>query len=118
MNCKNNLKNKYSEDDLLCPLCGKHLDDQKSMLICEEIRNRLKTDEIAVNRIKYEDIFDEAKKQKEITALYKKIIEIRNNLVEETLAQAQDPSTDTLVLETGVNLQPCIDTLSSGNLNK
>ena len=111
--CKANFRNKYEEGDVLCPLCKIHIDDQRNMLQCPEILKKLKTNEVAKDAIKYEDIFESDKKQKEITSLFIKVIKIRKNIIEEDLSQAQDPSTCTDVLKTSDPL-PCIDNLSFG----
>ena len=98
--CKANFKNKYKEGDVSCPLCEIHIDDQKNMLQCPEILKKVKTNEVAIDTIKYEDIFENDKKQKAITSLFMKYISIRKNIMEEDLSQRQDPSTCTDVLKT------------------
>ena len=84
------------------------------MFQCPEILKKVKTNEVATDTIKYEDIFENDKKQKAITSLFMKYISIRNNIMEEDLSQRQDPSTCTDVLKTSDPL-PCIDILSFGN---
>ena len=64
--CKANFKNKYKEGDISYPLCEIHIDDQKNMLQCPEILKKVKTNEVATYTIKYEDIFENDKKQKAI----------------------------------------------------
>ena len=65
-NCKENFKNKYKEDDLLCNLCQKEKQDQPHLLRCEEIRRQLKSTELANNNVEYKFIQD-INKQKEIS---------------------------------------------------
>ena len=97
------MKNKYRDSDLLCPLCGGHEDDQANMLVYKEINSRLNTDEIAIRKVEYKDIFEDERKQKAATGLFK------------NLRKDQDPSTPSVVLETRLYVQPCIENLSSGN---
>ena len=78
VDCKANFKQKYLNKSLLCTLCNEVLDDQKHLLSCKILLKNLKTIEIS-SEIKYEDIFaDDEKKQKNITALYMKLIRMKN----------------------------------------
>ena len=104
----------YRDSDLLCLLCGGHEDNQENMLICAEIVSRLKTNEVSVRKVQYNDIFEDPFKQKVATALFKKILDIRTMLIDENLGKDQDPSTPSVVLETRLYFQPCIYNLSSG----
>jgi hypothetical protein len=113
VDCKNNFKNRYKEDDGLCQLCGEHIDDQKNILKCPEIIKRVKTDEIAINTVVYEDIVQNEHRQKAITSMYIKLLKIREKLMEEDLSSRQDPSTSFVVLRTSDPLL-CIDNLSFG----
>ena len=60
-----------------------------------------------MNEIKYEDIFGDHTKQKEVTHLYLKLFGIRNQLLDKNL-QNVDPSTSTEVLKSSDNLLSCI----------
>ena len=75
---------------------------------------KMDTEEIALTRIDYEDIFGDETKQKPIAAVFKKILKVRKQLLDELLNQDQDPSTPS-VLETRRYLLDCIDIVSSGN---
>ena len=83
------------------------------MLQCPVIIEEVKTNEVAKEEIKYEDIFENPEKQKAIASLFVKYIGIRKKIMEEDLLQRQDPSTCTDVLKTSDPL-PCIDNLSFG----
>ena len=107
IDCKFNFKQKYLNQSILCPLCEKHIDDQKQMLNCEEISKRLQLNEVVDGSVLYEDIFEDVAKQKVITSLFTKIIEIRKTLLNENLSTPA-------VLETSNDLQHCIDNMSSG----
>ena len=111
VDCRMNFKQKYRNQDLQCPLCGDHLDSQQEMLQCRAIIEKLNTEEIAQSDIEYEDIFRNDQKQKGIVTLFRK------KLLDLNLSQTQDLSTS-VVLETSIDLQICIDNLSSRNLNK
>ena len=94
-NCKENFKNKYKEDDLLCNLCQKEKQDQPHLLRCEEIRRQQKTTELANNNVEYEHIYSQdIMKQKEISSLYLKLFKIKNDIEERQAA----PSTIDVVL--------------------
>ena len=48
-----------------------------------------KSAKVIDGNIRYEDIFSEdAKKQKQVTAIYKELFELRNNIIEKTTSQA------------------------------
>ena len=91
--CKINFKYMYSNNNLECPLCKNHNDDQKHILNCEIIRNEICTREVMNTSIKYEDIFsDNIVKQKEVTEVFSTCLRIRENLVR-NLSRLQDLST-------------------------
>ena len=51
---KVNFKNKYdknevSNEQLLCPLCSVHIDDEENLLVCSELVNN--------SNVKYSDVF-------------------------------------------------------------
>ena len=51
---KANFKNKYdknevSNEQLLCPLCNNHIDNEENLLLCSELVNN--------SKVKYSDIF-------------------------------------------------------------
>ena len=49
LNVRNNYKNKYMNDSLLCPLCNQHIDNQENVLLCKELNSSQNT--------KYDDLF-------------------------------------------------------------
>ena len=111
-NVKTNFRTKF-HNNLLCPLCQKSEDSQPHMLDCSELKQRFKTDEVGLKEIKYEDIFADHTKQKEVTYLYLKLFEIRNQLLDKNL-QNLDPSTSTEMLKSSDNLLSCIVHYSFG----
>ena len=66
--------------------------------------------ELVEEPVEYNDVFKETLKQKVFITMYKKLLEIRKKLLEES-----DPSTPTMALETSYNLLPRIVNFSSGN---
>ena len=91
--CKVNFKHMYSNNNLECPLCKKHNDDQKHILNCEIIRNEICTKKIMNTSIKYEDIYsDDTVKQKEVTEVFSTCLRIRKKLIR-NLSSLQDLST-------------------------
>ena len=63
------------------------------------------------DNIEYDDIFKDHRKQKQITALFKTLIEIRKKLLEE---KQSNPSTIDVVLGNSNDVLDCIDNYSSG----
>ena len=115
VDCKANLKNMYKDDDMLCKLCKAEYCDQKHILECRALLNTFKTEDISKNKVVYEDIFhDDVTKQKEVTALFCALLEIRKNKLQDLL-QEQNPSTSDGELRRSDMLQPCIIYSSLGN---
>ena len=109
--CRKNFKNSYKENDLLCPLCEMECDSQQHMLRCSVLSKHLLSNNVSNDQIEYEDIFRSCRKQKEVTTLFKELIEIRKLIIEES---KDDPSTCVQVLKNSYDLQYCIDDYSSG----
>ena len=109
IDCKVSFRNKYRNDDLLCDLCRVEEDDQPNILLCKLLNSKVTSDELVEEPVEYNDVFKEPLKQKVFITMYKKLLEIRKKLIEES-----DPSTPTMALETSYNL-PRIVNFSSGN---
>ena len=74
----------------------------------------LKSGEVADGGIRYEDLFSEdVKKQKQVTALFKELLELRNNMIEKTNSQAA-PSNTSVMLEMRDTVHFSIVNSSSG----
>ena len=115
VDCKANLKNMYKDDDMLCKLCKAGYCDQKHILECGDLINTLESEEITRNKIVYEDIFNnDVNKQKEVTALFCALIQIRKKKLQDLLKE-QSPSTSDEELRRSDILQPCIVYSSLGN---
>ena len=112
--CKENFKNKYKESDLLCPFCSKETDSQPHMMECTFLASQLKSKNISSRKIVYEDIFDDIKKQKEATEMFKDLIGLRDKFKEEHQFSQLDPCTSAEVLRNSDDLLSCIDNYSSG----
>ena len=79
--CKANFKGMYGAD-LACTLCQDGAqDDQQHILHCPRLRQEMKSSEAAKNKIKYDDLFASTSKQKEVTALFQKLLDIREKLM-------------------------------------
>ena len=65
-----------------CPLgCGES-DTLPNILTCPIIQNNLHSDQLATQRIQYEDIFSEdITKQKQVTELYSQLLDIREEII-------------------------------------
>ena len=81
--CKINYRGQYG-NDLSCPLCPQgSQDDQQHILQCATLRQHMKSDNIARYNVVYDDIFGCVSKQKEVTVLFSKLLEIRKRLIDE-----------------------------------
>ena len=113
INVKNNFSSKY-RNDMSCPLCSNVIDDQQHILDCDVLKNKLKSREAANNKVVYEDIFGDYLKQKEVTHLFAKLINIRDSLVDKNLRWIPAPSTSAEMLEDDDNLRASIAHNPSG----
>ena len=105
-NCKMNFKNRFKIGDLLCNLCENENQDQKHLLQCSVVKRKLKSSQVAKEKIEYENIYsDNMNKQKEITSIYLEIFNIKNKLETEENSRLA-PSTMDMVLVRDDNL-PC-----------
>ena len=75
--------------DRMCPLgCG-DLDTIPNILTCSILKNLHKSDGVAIGKLQYEDIFsNDIQKQKQVTDLYDKLLEIRNRKISDSLPVA------------------------------
>ena len=103
---KMNFKSKYS--DLSCPLCSAHEDDQPNVLNCKVLKSKIITDDIAIHKIFYEDIFKETKRQKEITHLFQKLLSIRKEEENKNKICKAAPSISAEMLENDDDIQTSI----------
>ena len=103
--CKANFSHRYRNDDLLCTLCKCGINEQRHIIQCSILHDKLRTRDVADTNIVYDDIFaEDVKKQKSVTALFKDLLSIRTDLL-----QKQDPSSSSTVeLRRSNDLQPCI----------
>ena len=108
VDCKGNFKSKYKDSNLTCQYCKTHEDDQPHMLNCESMRKSLKSTEVIEGKYEYEDIFKDVWKQKIITQVFKKVIEIREQFKDQTEPGAPDLCT-VPVLVNSADLHSCID---------
>ena len=115
VDCKSNFKNRYKENDILCPLCRLEEDSQQHMLACREITSRIQSKKISSSKIVYEDIFKDHMKQKGATVLFKEILEIRKQLQEaDNQLNQLGPCTTSEVQLNSSDLLGCIDDYFSG----
>jgi hypothetical protein len=70
---KKNFSSKYG-DKLQCSLCGKHVEDQESLLMCPEIIS-----EVDTSSINYLDIYGSLEKQIEAIKTWKQVLKVRNS---------------------------------------
>ena len=108
IDCKGNFKNKYKESNIICQFCKMEEDDQPHMLQCNVIRKNLRSTKVVEEKYEYEDLFKDVRKQKLITEVFTKTIEIRNKLKDETEREASDLCT-LPVLVNSSDLHDCID---------
>ena len=81
---KCNFKTKFTFNNiqrLECPIFGCYdIDDQQHLMKCKYLKGNLKNTDLLSN-VKYDDIFADIRRQSNITKLYIKLIEIRENLL-------------------------------------
>ena len=107
INVKANFSSKYRLG-LLCPVCESAVDEQQHILECDDLISQLKSDEIAVEKSEYKDLFENEQKQKRITNLFERLLKIRNSLVDENLVKKTNPSITAQMLKNSDNLHKCI----------
>ena len=82
INVKDNFKNMYQGEDLLCDLkCGKY-EDQQHLLECEVLLGKC-TALYEDDTVKYEDLFKTENKQLDEVKLFNKVLKTRDSLLEE-----------------------------------
>ena len=80
-NCKENFKQKYKNDDLLCGLCHQENEDQPHLLRCDVLSRKLETTQVSRNHIEYNHIFSEdINKQKEISSIYLQLFKLKSDI--------------------------------------
>ena len=80
-NCKDNFKQKYKNDDLLCGLCHQEKEDQPHLLKCDVLSRKLQTTQVSRNNAEYDDIFSEdINKQKEISTIYLQLFKLKSDI--------------------------------------
>ena len=113
-NCKENFKQKYKNDDLLCGLCQKEKEDQPHLLRCEVLRRKFKSKQVSRNNVEYDHIFSEdIHKQKEISSMYIQLLKLKTEIEAQQICQPA-PSTTDMVLMTSDDLPHSIVHSSSG----
>ena len=113
---KMNFKHKYIQTHTRCSICDIENEDQQHILLCEVIQQYHKSENITQNTVKYEDLFSKnIHKQKEITALYVDLFDIKRKLLNKC---QEAPSSSNLELTMGRDVLQGIDFSLSGNLNK
>ena len=79
-NVRNDFRGLYP--DISCPLGCPHPDTIPNILTCSVIQSEIQTQDAAEGLVIYEDIFsNDIVKQKQVTALYMKCIDIRENII-------------------------------------
>ena len=106
-------------NDKLCPLkCG-DTDTLKNVLTCKSLLQKHSTTEISNGDIRYEDIFGaDIKKQKRITELFKQLLEIRNQILQNCSVNETDPVQSISTLQKFPILSQDIYSVAFGNSNK
>ena len=105
--CKANFKSYFkNSQEIFCKICiEKKIDNQRHVLECKVLRKNLKSEELVKNKISYEDIFNDTEKQKNVTALFMKLLQLKNILNGEEDYPSTLQSFNCEVLKNGYNLQ-------------
>ena len=113
--CKVNFKSKHQNNNLKCKFCKTDEDDsQEHLLECIELARRHKGKSMTKEKVEYQYIFKDVIKQKQITQIYKELLEIRKKLEEDDQHRELDPSTVQTVLRNSFDLHNSIDNYSFG----
>ena len=107
-----NFKNKYDKNNLNCSVCEEEEETQEHLLNCKILNEKLKIIENSQEKVQYEDIFADHKKQKVVTSKFEKLLNIRRLLIENNQPNLSNPSG---LLKFSYDIQPCIVNYSSGN---
>ena len=67
--CRDNFKNRYREDNLQCLICMQSSDTQRHMMECEVINKHIEYKIIEDDKAEYEDIFAESDRQRKETRI-------------------------------------------------
>ena len=110
--CKENFKQKYIHTNIRCSLCDVENEDQRHLLSCRVIQQYIRSNNITISKVEYQDLFSQdVRKQKEITTLYLELFQIRTTLLNNSQVA---PSSTTMELTMGKDVQYCIDYSLSG----
>ena len=110
--CKENFKQKYIHTNIRCSLCDVENEDQRHLLSCRVIQQYIRSNNITISKVEYQDLFSQdVRKQKEITTLYLELFQIRTTLLNDSQVA---PSSTTMELTMGKDVQYCIDYSLSG----
>ena len=75
-NIKNDFRGMFPDVD--CPLGCRHIDSLPNILKCPVLQAHMRTNNVAIDAVKYEDIFSpDIVKQKQVTELFAQCLEIR-----------------------------------------
>ena len=103
--------------NLQCPLCQSHTDDQQHIMHCNEISKQFTSKYTSRNNCTYSDIFsDDVHKQKEIAHLFVKLLKIRETCLEHQNSNAT-PSNSLKLLKGNNDLLISIDNCSLWEIN-
>ena len=114
IDCKMNFKSRYSPNNLLCEICYEEEESQLHIFNCKLLNNEMKSTNLAIEKACYEDIFSDHNKQKVVTSIFHKLLEIRKRMLENKEENFNNLSNPTRLLENSYNVQPCIVNYSSG----
>ena len=83
--------------DMMCPLgCGEK-DTIQNVLTCRVLKQNYRSNEISICEVEFKDIFSQdINKQKQVTEIYEKLLEIRNSLI----SSNPNPNSQNLILFT------------------
>ena len=113
IDCKSNFKSKYIKDDLTCRICHKAEENQFHLLHCKVLNDVLKSNDIISEQVKYEDIYSEHKRQKVVTSIFAKLLNIRKQILENR-ENTTNPSNLNGLLRSSYNVRNSIVNYSSG----
>ena len=87
------ITNTCTSPRILCPFCEETDASQRHMLDCTVLNKHIKNNEASEDKVVYENLFKDRRKQKEITALFMMLLDIRYKLMDEYQLSQLNPGT-------------------------
>lgn len=92
---KENFKNMYTSDNMLCFCCKLFTCTQQHIMVCPKIVQKSQILHIQTNNLTYDMIYGDTDQQLKITIVFEKLLKIREEIIAEEAVHRRDGSQDT-----------------------